>query len=403
MQILIQDIYIRGICSDTYRSIDLLYNILYLQKKIYQAAQECHQSLVHSLQKLLISLYSANKVASNIAKKKVLSKKMCINYDKNDILTQDPNVVRETNKILILWCLEPEWQPKIQSCNMADRFSRAEALDKLSQSYYPIERRISLKHLNTQYLYNKLKSIKWITQNIKHCFETQCFIQTINSTSVKNTFSYLGIDLLYNLVKFILFTGVDWLYFRQSISVIGRCIYKQLYLSFFRQNICVCGSYKLLLSISKIFTSFYTHTSLTGIQLKNKNLWTFRVIDVESLTADFEINLLVSDIRNKFYKEISQLLFYNIRNILFHKDRFGRTRTNQSVSTSKIGLLLQTLISQWGKSYYSINDNHLIDHIDDSVNEIIYLWNKKKYKNQTINGIKYFCNVRIILAKNSSR
>jgi len=399
---LIQDIYIGRNCSDTYISLNVHYNIFYIQKKIYQAAKEGHSSLVHSLQKLLTVLYSTKVAAINITTKKVLAQKLYISKSTSNVLVKKTNMLLETNKLLILWCLEPEWLPKNKKCNMASRVKHFGPLSKPLQLTSRIEQQISLKYLDKKYLCDKLQSITWITQNINKCLQEQAFIQPINSPSWRNQTGCSIHDMLYNLIVTILFTDLEWLYFRQSISIVKKCIEVKSYVKLFEQNICICSSNDLLMSVRKIRNNFYLHAGLTKIQLRNQRLRVLENIDFYGLIADFKVQMLLNDKKGQHIQDISRKLFTNIRDILFHKDKFGRTRANSQVSSGKVSMILRNFSSQVKYNSDSIDDNLAINQLNKSVSNMIYVWSKKKHKNHRVNNLRYFCIAKLdlLVAKN---
>lgn len=397
--IIIQDIYIRKDCVSKHKLSNLQYNIFYLQKKIYQAAKECHHSLVQSLQKLLVSLYSAKKLACKIAKNKLYHlEKISVNHDPKNIPIQKSTLLLETNKQLILWCLEPEWQTKIKFHSMTQKFNKVEPIENKIDYVCSCKQQTSLKHINKKYLLIKLQAIRWIAEAMDEFVCNKFFIQTVHST-LDNS---LIIDHLQNLINLILLNGIEWLYFRQAMSVIKRSVYKQVFCSYLKEKIYLCTMDSLVLSATKIIIDFFSRIGLTVIYCKSQNLWNLKSINFSDQTTAFKIKQLKSYVYHSIYQQISKNLFINIRNILFHKDKFGRTRTNNNLSVEIVSFNLNTLLSQWNEYYLKINNKHKINPINKKVDKVIYLWSRKKYKKQTNNRLKYFISTIRMVGKKTS-
>nr|YP_010988330.1 hypothetical protein UYM82_pgp049 [Rhodochorton tenue]WOK79526.1 hypothetical protein [Rhodochorton tenue] len=385
--IIIQDIYIRKDCVSKDTLSNLQYNIFYLQKKIYQAAKECHHSLVQSLQKLLVSLYSAKKLADKIAKNKLYHlEKNFVNYNQKNIPIQRSTLLLETNKQLILWCLEPEWHTKIKFHSMTQKFNEVELANNKIDYACSCKQQASLKHINKQYLLIKLKAIRWIAKAMDEFFYNQFFIQAVNST----LYNSLIVDHLQNLINLILLNGLEWLYFRQAISVMKKTVYRQVFCSYLKKNIYLCTINSLVISAAKIIINFFSKIGLTVIYYKSQNLWSLKSIKLCDQTTAFKMKQLKSCVYHSIYQQISNNLFINIRNILYHKDKFGRTRTNNNLSVEIVSFNLNNLLSQSSVYYLKINNKHKINPINKKVDKVIYLWSRKKYKKQTNSRLKYF-------------
>ena len=111
VNILIHDIDLSNKIINLHNYSNNFYLLFKLQKKIYNASRQCNLSLVHGLQKLLLSLQSIKFLAKHIIKKTIVQNNIYIKTKKIFCKKID----QEINKQILYWSLDSEWKPRIES------------------------------------------------------------------------------------------------------------------------------------------------------------------------------------------------------------------------------------------------------------------------------------------------
>ena len=348
------------------------YNLFYLQKKIYQASKECHFSLVQSLQKLLISLSSIKilayvKVQETITKSNVSKDNISVyNYLE---LSSDLSIL--IRKQIILWCLQPEWQPKIEASRVNQDLTKDECNPKNQNNIYYLKTEISFKNIKTQYVLAKLQTIQWISEVITDCLYNNSFVQSINS-SLNSIFKG---DNLYFLIQSILVNGISWNLFRQTMLKMKRSVDTAIFFEHLKRKIYLYKIDKLKLSTKKILLYLMSDLNFTAKSLRAHNIWKLKYINPKTQVIISELPLL----QNDFYKIYYNEFFYSLQNILFHKDKFGRLRTNTQLSMSTVSYKVNDLINKHNY-HFSKTKNDVSLKINKQIREIVYRWAKKNCK-----------------------
>jgi hypothetical protein len=353
------------------------YNLFYLQKRIYQASKECDTSLVHSLQKLLIFLPSIQLLAHRLTQQKI--KYYSANRKNQDTL-QKKVFKNEVNKQIVVWCLEAEWKVKLQNCNMERKLISAQVQKITSMFPYFSSLQICLKHMNRNYLITKLGSISWVNNVLKALFENQYLIQVSCDSSCNTRYNCFIAEPLSCLLNLILLTGIRWNCFRQTVSVLVSYINMKVFFDFSHRNIYIPPSLELLLSTILIINNFAENTGIFFLNSKSQLGWIIERIQFSVLYKTVQLDFADYSLKNNIYDDISDKLFHYIKDVLFHKDRIGRLRTNKQLSIEQVILQLKPMLLQW-KNYYSEHKGKSqISEINRQVNGMIYKWARKKYK-----------------------
>nr|YP_009313484.1 Hypothetical protein ORF_3 [Galaxaura rugosa]SCW21738.1 Hypothetical protein ORF_3 [Galaxaura rugosa] len=301
MEIIIQDI--NSLKPKRLNKLKLQYNLFYLQKRIYQASKECHSSLVHSLQKLLLSLSSIRLLASKIVSTKYTTTKSLNIYTTN------------IKKLLTLWCLEAEWIYKIRVQN------KPKYKYTYIWSYIWYQEKVSNIHIDYRYLNHKLQSIQWITTTIRLFFQEEYFIQESEYQYNYQIFCDKHQDIIFNLICNILIVGIEWTYFRQEIKNFSN------YLEF-------CNAL-----ISNIFLSINCRTIYLTSLLINKFLYNIGILylsidpsSIPNYTNNQKKRLYICQVSDDYYKLIYYQMFEYTKSLFLHKDRIGRLRVNSHIN-----------------------------------------------------------------------
>jgi len=370
--IVIQDVntYNKSIHKDLL--ITSRYNLFYLQKKIYQASKECHLSLVQSLQKLLVSLSSIKilayaKVQETIIKSKV-SKDDIFLYNYSE-LSLDLSIL--IKKQIILWCLQPEWQPKIKASRVIQDLSKDECNSNNKNNIFYFKTDISFKNIRQQYILAKLQTIPWISEVITDCLYNNSFIQCINS-SLNSIFKC---DNLYLFIQSVLFNGISWNLFRQTMLGMKISIDTVLFFEHLKKRIYLYKIDRLKLSAKSILFYLISDLNFTAKSLRAHNIWHLECISSKTQVIISKLPFL----QKNFYKIYYNEFFYSIHNILFHKDKFGRLRTNTHLSMSIVSYKVNDLINKHNSHFLNTKDDARLQ-INKQIRKIVYRWARKNCK-----------------------
>ncbi len=360
MTIIIQDIYINKNYVNKNILDDSRYNLFYLQKKIYQASKECHFSLVKSLQKLLVSLHSVHVLACMETRQISLSKKL------TKPLELSPDLMIHTEKQITMWCLEPEWQPKIHFCQMNQQLNIPKLNKNNSSIISFLDKGLPLKHISETYAIARLQSISWISKVLKNCFRTKSFIQDIQH-KLKNSTKF---DKLFRLIQVVIINEINWILFRQAFVIIKSLVKPLNFVLFLEEKICMNDIHRLHLSIRKIFKSFAYKMLLTTQSFTTYNPWMLKSINLKSDV----ISLKILRLNNNSYQQNLKRLFHSINDFLFHKDYLGRKRINTYLSQNMIYNKFYNL-----KTVLDLESrNFKMEQINSPISRIIFRWLKNR-------------------------
>lgn len=378
----------------------LYYDLFYLQKKIYIASQECHDSLVHSLQKLLVSSYAIQFLAIHLTCKSYFSSKI-INKSSPISLAMKVNctqlrktiLIEESYKSMVQWSLNPEWLAKKENNEIAKIYLFKNYIHKQEylitnktfekHNYFCIKQSIynPSKYVDKIYLIHKLQTIKWIKNKIFIWFQDQslkeinnqiCLITKININDLNKS--------LYSLLRQILMIGIEWISLQQNTTEVNKT--NSLNLILLRYNyFFLSTSYTIIflvklklmnflynVGILYILNSYYTTIDkfTKNISITCENL----LFQVNKLTL---INLFIIKISNCVYAIIKRY----IKSFLYHKNLYNYLRINSFLTYKKVINSLNQQFRQLCKCYYSFVSNDELLKLNFISTHTIYKWMKK--------------------------
>nr|YP_009315121.1 hypothetical protein P8471_pgp133 [Titanophycus setchellii]SCW23576.1 conserved_ORF_3 [Titanophycus setchellii] len=363
MPVIIQDLYTESLIITKVLNNRRQHSLFFLQKKIYQASQECNTVLVHSLQKLLISLTSIRGLAADIQKTNL----DIIDQRKNTLDVVKPLGINDTDELLILWCLEAEWKPKIKICYKL-RY-QINHITKWSHIY--ICNPTSLQNIDKQYILSKMQSMKWIYQKIRCYLDKQYFIQERTKVPLKykNTIQFKLVDLLY----MILTLGIDWNYYRQKLSymidkkTIDFCLFSDIY----------------------IFNTKDHYDTLNKEILKkflyNIGILTFRFLETDCLCKTLT---KIKHIQNNHKRNSLNELMLSIKSLLYSKNNLGYYRIRLHMPIKVITNQVSKLISTWTAYHYRFKDYICTIRLYEDIFYVLKSWAKKNKKQMNYKIIK---------------
>nr|YP_009313892.1 Hypothetical protein ORF_3 [Hommersandiophycus borowitzkae]SCW22146.1 Hypothetical protein ORF_3 [Hommersandiophycus borowitzkae] len=344
MDIVIQDNLYNNTSLD-YRTISKKeYNLFYLQKRIYQASKECNTELVHSLQKLLISLKSIQRLADIIVHQKL-----------ENIPTNSRNI-QGIHEQLVLWCLEAEWQAKIY------QVYRVRQNHHYTQKWllYTNFNTIPFQHIDRQYIIDKLQTVSWIKSKLDVCLSRGKFSQICSSK--RKLYEHIKITFL---IMTILQNGIDWLYYQQKT-----------------QNVC-SQDYNMEVLYNGLYTlKKYRKSDVWVSKILNQFFHNIGIIYQCLSSICISMNDIIS-LRNYitlYYRQIAANdIILSIRNVIYHKDYLGRYRLNNFSNYNLILKKLCLMIDSWKNYYNKVFPDFFIQNMMKRINLIIHNWSKKKY------------------------
>nr|YP_009315528.1 Hypothetical protein ORF_3 [Liagora brachyclada]SCW24186.1 Hypothetical protein ORF_3 [Liagora brachyclada] len=346
MQVIIQDVVKKNLILTQALRHEREQSLFHIQKKIYQASQECDNLMVHSLQKLLISLKSIRELAIDQAK-------LYNHYYKNECNNY------ELDEIIMFWCLEAEWQPKIKENNQYRK--RYFHLDKWSFNYGL--NTIELQNIDYKYLVAKIQPISFIENTLSKCLELQYFVQErMYTPSVfKNTVSFKIVGLL----KTILQLGIDWNYYRQELQsftdhkIMYDFIINEIYL-FDNKN-------KKHVANRNIAKQFFYNSSILNQQFFESNF------KKHNYPEQF-----IEDITNKYLDSFMNEIMMSTKTLTYRKDSLGRYRLNSPRYPKIIARSIIRALDVIFIYYRILKKSICMTVISENISKRLDIWTKKQ-------------------------
>nr|YP_009314300.1 Hypothetical protein ORF_3 [Liagora harveyana]SCW22554.1 Hypothetical protein ORF_3 [Liagora harveyana] len=346
MQVIIQDVVKKNLILTQALRYEREQSLFRIQKKIYQASQECDNLMVHSLQKLLISLKSIRELAIETAKlynHYYINK--CDNY--------------EVDEIIMLWCLEAEWQPKIKENNQYRK--RYFHLNKWS-FHYGLNT-IELRNVDYQYLVAKIQPISFIENTLSKCLKLQYIVQErIYTPSVfKNAVSFKIVGLL----KTILQLGIDWNYYRQELrnfiddKIMYDFIINEIYL-FDNKN-------KRDLANRNIAKQFFYNSSILNQQFFESNF-----------KKQNYLKQFVEDTTNQYLGSFMNEIMMSTKTLTYRKNSSGRYRLNSPRHPKAIERSIIRTLDIIFIYYRILKKSICMTVISENISKRLDVWTKKQ-------------------------
>ena len=386
VNILIHDIDLSNKIINLHNYSNNFYLLFKLQKKIYNASRQCNLSLVHGLQKLLLSLQSIKFLAKHIIKKTIVQNNIYIKTKKIFCKKID----QEINKQILYWSLDSEWKPRIESNLLKNQnfLQKIKLLYKAQYNYQisclVYQTIIISKFIHKKYLLAKLQSFSWTNTQVALLLQTEycinyCYLPDRN---IINTDKCTLLVLLHD----ILCIGFQWIIIRQikayssSYNLYLQLITTSINIVYLSQNINILKLIKLI--VTKFLCNLGVYYYFTKINNINYS------INID----DFNFYCFLYKSRIRLEPTPSQQaikkLIWLVKSILYSKNKFGKIR-------AKTNLLLETTISKinilvlkWYKHFSALVSPSYLFKITLVIDEIIYQWAKKKYKAHRIHLIQ---------------
>nr|SCW22963.1 Hypothetical protein ORF_3 [Nemalion sp. H.1444] len=328
-------------------------DLFYLQKKIYLASRECNLSLIHSLQKLLVSSSSINILANHLATKRCKKVLSGVGEHKNSKLLR-----YQVNKLISNWCLEAEWKHRLANkfgCvynNTSIYYTHCQVIPSNSQS---------IKNTDVKYVARRLQTIKWLKTNIEKLYCKHMLNSTMKWVPDSGLYDYIDGDPLTCLLDSVLQNDLYWLYYQQSF----QCNTAMKSLRTTSQFKTFVNKHdKLYIDDKSIVYKFMYNTSL----LKNCNY------------PSVSLNIRKNTVSSKLIKE--RLLIY-LKHLLYHKDQSGRLRINHHKTFDFVFRIFFDRASVWKQTYGYLFTRKCLLNVNNLVNTTLRRWLAKRFSKHT--------------------
>lgn len=378
INILIHDIDLSNKIINLHNYSNNFYLLFKLQKKIYNASRQCNLSLVHGLQKLLLSLQSIKFLAKHLISKTIVQNNTYIKAKKIFCKKND----QEINKQMLHWSLDSEWKPRFES-NLLKNQNFLQKIKLLYRAQYKYQISclayqtiIISKFIHKRYLLAKLQSFSWINTQVTLLLQTEYCINYFYppNRNIIDTNKCMLLVLLYD----ILCIGFQWIITRQikaysyNYNLYLQLITTSINIIYLSQNINILKLIKL--TVTKFLYNLGVHYHFKKINIINYS------IDIDDF--NFYCFLYKSRIRLEPTpsKQAIKKLMWLVKSILYSKNKFGKIRAKTNLLLEKTISKINILVLKWYKHFSALVSPSYLFKITLVVDKIIYQWAKKKYK-----------------------
>jgi len=351
------------------------YYLFNLQKRIYQASQEGHFSLAHSLQKLLLYLPSIKLLAESTLKQKMEN----IGKDNNSAIKKNSSV--RVDKQLIYWCLEAEWIPKIHQTIQRQVYEYQNKFTNLFLDAFLLNTDICLSTLSHRHLSNKLQQVRIVQESIERLLKQDSFSNYTKQKAALIRLNISKVDHLYQLLALILLNGNHWHYFRQSKITMPTLTASII---FFKSLVFNRYMYvdKKVLAVTRMNLIAFSQSIGSVFQNTKENYSTMQYLETINCINNhnyYQIECL-SIHRINLIDSIKEELHQNVKDLLFHKDNLGRLRINNNLTVHLMIDKVKLLVSRFSSHHIVTEEKNDFSEAIKVVIETCYYWLKKKYR-----------------------
>jgi len=377
-----------------YNYLNICYILFKLQKKIYEASKKCQVSLVHGLQKLLLSLSSIKLLAKDLVNNiDQANKAIKVQYkiEEEDYKLNNNAIEQEINKKFIYWLLESEWKAKIEVnsfyySNLLERIKFLYTIKYDQQIlYFKYQKIIFPTHIRKEYLLTKLQSFLWIKQQVLFALKTEYCIHPFHSLNNSIKKNNNNINLLFILLSNILYVGFKWINIRQikssfnDYSLCWQILITPVQIIYFSQKIENLYMMKLIMRNFLHNLGLYFFNDHLGNPTNINNY-----CDFGFMIFKCRYNKPFIYLESKPSIEAIKQLTKSIKNIIYSKNKLGKIKARTNLSLQTIIHHLNIIFKLWQKSFSEMVLKPCLLKIIFVIDEIIYRWMKKKYSSKKI-------------------
>lgn len=309
----------------------ILFRILIIQKKIFQATKQYNLKKIYILQKYLLN---SNEV-------KILSIENILNHSyfycniygkKKYNITDEVKfnifkylfniqtikktkfylMIEQIKQYIIYLCIKPEWDAKFTYY-----WNNYQISNRYHSIKYILNNPFNLKYIFTKYLVNKMQALSYIHYSIKYWLNNNYCINLLKTFSLlhsnKNIIIYLNhqitikLQFFYNLIYDIYLIGIDWYIFYERINYLNNI---KTYHINYSENLVEDFSKSLITTIK---FNLYKKNSLNKFkiyQLFNKYLLLNQLDNIIKIYLSYYLSYLTLRNIEVVYAKLNQLLYY---------------------------------------------------------------------------------------------
>nr|YP_009402775.1 group II intron reverse transcriptase/maturase [Compsopogon caeruleus]ARX96124.1 group II intron reverse transcriptase/maturase [Compsopogon caeruleus] len=397
--------------------------VFLFQKQIYSYTVSNHIKKVHKIQHLLsqsyaikllalsrsINYFKKSKIAFNkmnslnSRQKLYLAQNLNLFFTQNEFVDEENslnNLVLEAKRILIYFCLRPEWEAKFElsqynmSLNINIQQIIKKTVLKLKNHNWEADCYILtgvietyFYSINKNYLFEILNTIplfwQYIDKDIEIILKKKKIFEDINISNNQITSN----TLLELIAQIILFKFSESIIYPLDI-VNNNSIYILNIMRYRNNFIIITNSLKIIYEIKNNCLEFFNITGLKYNSKKTKIFTNQEYFNFLGYTISNELLVTHNNIYQRLIilptKEEKKLILAKIRYILRNKHKNGKTRARTNMPLSKAILLINPLVKNWKSHYINFIPQSVLIKMDSLLNEKIYRWYIKRLKKNRV-------------------
>lgn len=292
----------------------------------------------------------------------------------------------QLSKLIILLLLKPEWLARTENSPFRSNIKNRETIKKHliiileNTKKYKILNKIEIGFSGFYKNNQNINLIKKINGN-RTISKRLCFLlnnQEIISQNLKSNIFIKKIrdfNELYQFFSIIYYIGLEWHLYTNLQK-------NNLYLNFCfinENNKVLCLSSLSILNKILIYISKFINNQSANLQSVKCYLWDNHQQYLDFANIEIQIqqplgySLMPS---NKSLKSIIK----SMRSKLYHRNEKGFWRLNNQVAINEILLFTNYLLQSWDSYYFNIERKLYKKRIKQTIDRILYLWQRKKQR-----------------------
>ena len=238
-----------------------------------------------------------------------------------------------------------------------------------------------IKYFDLNYLYNKINNSIYVQKNLNIYCNKQIFVENLAFIQHKKSVTWHQYiqteDLLLNLIEHILYIGIEWyLYSRLQVSY----FYRYILIFTYTKNIYIFNKSIINGLIEKFLFLFiksvgFSKCSVNFKQKKNNKKNILFLDTVIDLSNAYNCGRKTSIIVNQ---DSIKYLFYQIRKLIYHKNRIGHWRINNYLTYDQAINKIKQITVKWYTFYSSLLGSKQLSNVNNNLDDMLYCWKSKK-------------------------
>lgn len=182
-------------------------------------------------------------------------------------------------------------------------------------------------------------------------------------------------DLLLDLIEHILHVGLEWyLYSQLKTNYFYRCVLTLMY----TKDIYIFSKSIFSSLIKKFLFLFIKSIGFSRCNVNCKQNHKNKILFLDALINPFDTCNSYKEISIIMNQDSIKYLFYQIRQLIYHKNRIGYWRINNHLTYSQAINKIRQIMVEWYTYYSLLLDLKQLSDINVSISSIVYCWKSKK-------------------------